>query len=331
MTNIKSVAELEACIGTTPAVMHMKVIDHLDPLSVRWVEAASLAFVGVAGQEVGVTLAGGPPGFASVRAPTVLVLPAGSIDDAELLAVGRGVGMLFLVAGVGEMLRVNGEVSACSAEEVEITIEEVFIHCAKALLRSEFWAAAPRAAAREVEAFLHDARFVAIATADDQGRTDLSPKGDPSGRMLRLTEAGPGYAERPGNRRADSLRNMLAQPRMAALAVIPGACSVAVVRGGACISADEALRAAFAVEGKVPKLVTTLDGAEIEVRASPALARAAVWPLQRVEHGVDPSAVAVAHVKLNKTTGLAAKLVRATANKTMIGAGLKLDYKTNMY
>src|SRR3546814_3940632 len=79
------------------------------------------------------------------------------------------------------------------------------------------------------------------------------------------------FADRPGNRRADSFRNIIAQPRIAAALLIPGSPRVAILRGTAMLTDDATARASFEVQGKVPLLATRVDDVEIGLRASAAL------------------------------------------------------------
>src|SRR3546814_2487643 len=98
-----------------------------------------------------------------------------------------------------------------------------------------------------------------------------------SGRLVQAYDGGIGYAERPGNRRTDSLRNLLLRPAAAALLIVPGCARVATVQGSVRISADPALRQAFSVQDKTPALVTHLASPVIALRDSAALARARPW------------------------------------------------------
>lgn len=325
--------ELDACLGVAPAAVGLKVIDHLDSEANRWLAAATLAFVSVAQKDgVNATIAGGSLGFARALDPRTLAVPVASLDDPQFLAPDSGVAFLTLVPGIGETLRVNGRVAVRGESEIEIAVDEVYVHCAKALIRSAFWAASPRTATTDdPTAFLRDVRFVAIATADSEGNADMSPKGDPAGTMLHWTGAHASYAERPGNRRKDSLKNLLERPHLAALALIPGSNTVVTLDGRARLDDTEAARAPFTVEGKRPKLVTVIEDARVALRESPALARAALWPVVTSEHGIDPAAMLTAHVKRNKTSGFAAGLMRRVLSKRMMGAGLAHDYEKRLY
>jgi len=332
MSVITTAADLEACVGVAPLAVKMKVIDFIDAEAARWLAVAPLAFVAFAGAAGPMaTLAGGPPGFASAKDEKTLGLPAGSLDDSSA-AVGQGAGLLFLTPGIGETLRINGRVSAVGTDRVEIAVEECFVHCAKALIRSDFWAALPADAPDEAAAFLAASRFLALATADAEGRADVSPKGDPAGTLISLQDGVATMAERPGNRLAYGFRNMIAQPATAAIALVPGSTKVVVVSGRAAITTDDAARAAFAVDGKVPVLMAQIDGAATAVRESRALAAARLWPASNhASSQIDPAAVLVAHVKANKALGQEATAIRSFVNPGIVADGLAQSYRETLY
>lgn len=336
-TDITDVAGLEACIGKTPGAMHLKLIDHLDAGAQRWVASSAFCFAAFgdrSGQnDLRITACGGEPGFAYAIDGSTLAVSRAAMDDASVAQLGQGFGALFLTPGIGETLRVNGRVAAIDGERIEIAVDECFVHCAKALIRSGFWSAQPAAAAPDDdEAFLFASRFMALATMDAQGRADVSPKGDPQGAMLRLHEGAVWYADRPGNRRADGFRNILTQPRIATMALIPGSMQVALVSGIARISTDARMRELFAVEGKTPIVATRVEHPRIELRESQAVARARLWPVGAISQGIDPAALMVAHVKHSKGKGLQASLVRAALSVPgFMEKGLEIDYKRNLY
>lgn len=331
MTAIASIPDLEACIGAAGLPVKMKIIDHLDATARRWIAASPLAFVGV-GTDDGpcVQAAGGPRGFATVAADGTLNLPLDAMDDLCPVEPGRGAGVLFLAPGVGETLRANGRIRAVTADRLELAVEECFVHCAKALIRSDFWRGAEPPPPADAEEFVNAARFLALATMDADGRIDISPKGDPAGLLIHLEAGRAALAERPGNRLAFGYRNMIEQPRVAALALIPGADLVATFAGRAHLSTDETLRSRFVVDGKTPILATVIDGASPVLRPSPALTRAEPWPCGPPAD-IDPAATFVAHVKLNKAKGAAATLLRLAANRRLISSGLEANYKSDLY
>lgn len=336
-TDIADVAGLEACIGKTPGPMHLKVIDHLDAGAQRWAASSTFCFAAFgdrSGQsDLRISACGGEPGFTHAVDTSTLALSRAAMDDASIARIGQGFGALFLTPGIGETLRVNGRVAAIGDDRIEIAVEECFVHCAKALIRSGFWSAQPGVTApSDDEAFLLASRFMALATMDAQGRADVSPKGDPQGAMLRLHEGAVWYADRPGNRRADGFRNILTQPRIAAVVLIPGSTQLAIVSGTARISTDMRMRERFTVEGKTPIVATRVEYPRIQLRESQAVGRARLWPVGQVAQGIDPAALMVAHVKHSKGKGLQASLVRAALSVPgFMEKGLEIDYKRNLY
>lgn len=331
---IDDIAALEACIGKTPGPVQLKVIDHLDAGALRWIAASPLCFAAFGDSAgIAITPGGGEPGFARAIDATRLHLPAALLDEPQLARAGQGFGALFLVPGIGETLRVNGRVAAVDGDDIEIAVEECYVHCAKALIRSDFWGAQPRPEAPATAAdFLAASRFMALASVDAQGRADVSPKGDPQGTMIRLDGDAAWYADRPGNRRIDSFRNILTQPQVAAAALIPGSTHIALLSGTARITTDAAMRAAFAVDGKTPLIATCIEQPRLTVRDSAALMRARLWPAAPRPQDIDPAAMFVAHVKLSKARGLQATLVRtALSVPGLMEQGLRHDYKNNLY
>ena len=124
---------------------------------------------------------------------------------------------------------------------------------------------------------------------------------------------------------------MIEQPNVAALCVIPGARSVAVLRGQAHLTTDEAVRAAFEVEGKTPLLATVIDGAQPVVQVSAALERAGLWAAPLAASKIDPAATLVAHLKLNKARGATATLLRLATNRGLVAKGLATNYRNDLY
>lgn len=332
MSTIETTADLEACLGAAGLPVKMKVIDHIDQGAAAWIAASPLAFIAFAGASGPIaTLAGGAAGFARAPDRKSLVVPLDALDDAPG-GVGQGAGFLFVIPGIGETLRINGRISALDGGAATITVEECFVHCAKALIRSDFWAAPPVEAPGDATAFLDAARFLALASADADGGADMSPKGDPAGALIRLHDGVATLAERPGNRLAYGFHNMITQPATTALVLIPGATRIATVAGKAEISTDAALRAAFEVEGKVPILVTRIAGAAPSLRESRALVAAKLWPAAtHSAPSIDPAAVLVAHVKANRSSDPTAVAMRAGVDRATIAKGLEDSYRDRLY
>ncbi len=349
---VRTPQALQACIGKPAGPRDAKVIDHLDDGAQRWIGHSPLLFIALERQgRAEITLAGGPPGFVQVHGPHRLRLPRARVDDAALLEPGLGFGTLFLVPGLGETLRVNGRIADVGPEFVDLCVEECFMHCAKALIRSGFWTdadgagAAPKAATAAAATtalptpplpdwarHLAASRLLALATSDGQGHVDLSPKGDPAGLLIHSDGSSASFAERPGNRRTDSFLNILAQPRLALAALVPGRPWVVVLRGTAQLTQEDRLRAPLAVDGKLPLLATRLHDLQAELRHSPALEQARLWPAAAAPADLDPAALFAGHVRANRDRGVGMLLARTLVSiPGLMRRGLDSDYKKNLY
>ncbi|WP_379654585.1 pyridoxamine 5'-phosphate oxidase family protein [Pseudoxanthomonas sp. UC19_8] len=326
---------LQRCIGALPGPRDMKVIDHLDAWAVRWLKASPLAFFGFGDAEgIAITVGGGPAGFARTDTPSTLDLPPTRLDDPRLARAGQSFCSLWLVPGLGETLRINGQVAGVEDGRIGIAVRECYLHCAKALIRSDFWQAAPDPLAAPLTPVQAAARsrFLVLATVNGAGQADLSPKGDPAGALLQADEAALWLPDRPGNRRVDSFRNLLEQPRLSLAALVPGQTRLLHVRGTATLTTDAAARARLAVGDKPPKLVTRIAPAHWTVRDSAALAAAALWPAAQPPDDLAPAEIFKAHVRLNRSSGLQAAMVRAAvAVPGLVRHGLDQDYKKNLY
>lgn len=334
-TVIDTVEALEAAVGKIPFAMTLKVIDHLDEGALRWIAASPLLFVGAGeGASIGITLGGGDPGFATAD-KRWLRIPAATLDDPTVVRPGAGCGALFLLPGTGETLRVNGRVAEVRDGQVHVRVEECYGHCAKALIRSDFWSVPDADAPREAREFVRASRFMALATIDATGRADVSPKGDPAGKMAWVNDDRVWFADRPGNRLTDSFHNMVMQPHIAAAFLIPGSTHIARVAGTARITTDKTMRERFIVQGKLPALAIAIDISRLELQPSPALDRAGIWPAAEPVHGIRPAQLFLEHTKLNKNKSLGARLASAAlslpGSRTLMEKGLQKDYKDNLY
>ena len=102
--------------------------------------------------------------------------------------------------------------------------------------------------------FIDLSPFMLLATSALDGTCDVSPRGDPPGFVQVIDERTLLVPDRPGNRLADSLQNIVANPNVGLLFLIPGVGDTLRVNGRARIVTDSALLEPLAVEGKAPKL-----------------------------------------------------------------------------
>jgi PPOX class probable FMN-dependent enzyme len=134
--------------------------------------------------------------------------------------------------------------------------------------------------------FIERSPFVCVSTARPDGGLDVSPRGDPPGFVRILDERTLLLPDRPGNKLADTLTNVLADNRIALLFLIPGVGDSFRVNGRATIVQDDELLADSAVDGKPPKLGIVVSIEEAYTQCSKALIRSDLW---NPEHHVDRS------------------------------------------
>jgi uncharacterized protein len=125
--------------------------------------------------------------------------------------------------------------------------------------------------------FIARSPFFLLATANSAGDCDASPRGGPPGFVRVLDERRLVVPEYPGNRRADSHRNLLENPRAAMLFAIPGLRETLRVAGRACITCDDALLADLGVNGRTPKLGIGLEVEEAFIHCAKAFIRSSLW------------------------------------------------------
>jgi PPOX class probable FMN-dependent enzyme len=134
--------------------------------------------------------------------------------------------------------------------------------------------------------FVERSPFVCVATARPDGGLDVSPRGDPPGFVRVLDPRTLLVPERPGNRIADTLTNLLRDPRIALLFLIPGVGDTFRVNGEAVLVRDAELLAPSAIEGKVPKLALLVSVHEAYTQCAKALIRSDLW---NPDHHIDRS------------------------------------------
>lgn len=120
--------------------------------------------------------------------------------------------------------------------------------------------------------------FCVVSTSDAEGRCDASPKGDPAGSLVHvIDERTIALGERPGNRRVDGYRNILANPHVGLVFVIPGRGDTLRVNGRARLVVDPELADALTVGGKRPKLVMVVAIDEVFFHCSKSFLRGGLW------------------------------------------------------
>ncbi|GIP18076.1 phosphohydrolase [Paenibacillus montaniterrae] len=116
-----------------------------------------------------------------------------------------------------------------------------------------------------------------ISTSDDQGLCDVSPRGDAPGFVFVIDNKHLVIPERPGNRRMDSLRNILANPRIGIIFIIPGLEETLRINGKACVIKDEHMLEQMKVKDKKPLLGIGVEVEECFIHCAKAFKRSKLW------------------------------------------------------
>ena len=165
----------------------------------------------------------------------------------------------------------------------------------------------------EYRAFIEAAPFVALATRGPEG-LDCSPRGDGPGFVRVRDEKTLLLPDRRGNNRIDSLRNIVRDPSVALLFLIPGIGETLRVNGRATISVEPSLLESFAIDGKAPKSVIAITVEAVYFQCARAILRSELWnPQKHVARGSLP--VPARCSRPCRTTRWAAKLTTRNCRK----------------
>jgi PPOX class probable FMN-dependent enzyme len=129
-------------------------------------------------------------------------------------------------------------------------------------------------------AYIAASPFVVIATAGPGG-LDCSPRGDPPGFVQMADPRTLLIPDRRGNNRLDTLRNIVVDPRVGLLFLVPGVGVTLRVNGTAALSTDAELRAGFAMDGKLPTTVIVVSVTSVYTQCPKALIRSHLWDPER--------------------------------------------------
>jgi PPOX class probable FMN-dependent enzyme len=158
-----------------------------------------------------------------------------------------------IITSEAQLREILGHPSALAANKAVTTLDE---HC---------------------RAFIASSPFMLIASADAQGNMDISPKGDPAGFVQVLDDKTLAIPDRPGNRRGDTFRNILQNPKVGLFFFIPGKQETFRVSGSAMIVRDLWLRERMTIRGKTPDfaIVVTID--EAFMHCAKCVIRSGIW------------------------------------------------------
>lgn len=173
--------------------------------------------------------------------------------------------------------------------------------------------------------FIRRSPFLTIGTQNRDGRADVSPRGDPAGFVQVLDDRTLAIPDRPGNNRLDTLSNILANPNVGLLFMVPGFDDTLRVNGTAQLSTDPDLLRKMTVNDRTPTLAIIVTVAEVFLHCAKAFRRSRLWdPEARQDRKEMPSLLKMI---LDQTTGAPQDPVEMQK----IDEGLEADYRASMY
>ena len=178
----------------------------------------------------------------------------------------------------------------------------------EAALRNLFPAVSPLAAKKSLPAldthardFIARAPFLCLGTQSPDGQADVSPRGDPAGFVRVLDEKTLAIPDRPGNNRLDSLANILANPSVGILFIVPGFDDTLRVNGTASLQTDPELLEGMSINGRTPRLAIVVRVKEVFMHCAKAFRRSHLWD---PDHFQDRDSMpSLAKIILDQTSG----------------------------
>lgn len=291
---IESLQALRKLIAEPPALMKKRLQPQIDAHCLTILQKSSICAVGFIESTLDIeyfNLRANPV----VRAEAehiVLVWPADkplpmALKQRPMLACS----LYFVMPGIGFALRANGRASVRQSAAgllLEFSADALFLHCSRAKVRAQFWE--PRAErvtpgctedlttlSDEALAFIADAPYLLMLTHNGLGASEISPRGDPDGFVRALDRQTLLIPERPGNKVACTLSNILSTGALTVSFLIPGSSRVLSVVGHAWLTSSREMREPLAINGKVPVVATVLEIARLRFQHCPELLAAGLW------------------------------------------------------
>lgn len=182
---------------------------------------------------------------------------------------------------------------------------------------------------RHCRRFIALSPFLCLGSADGAGHADVSPRGDRPGFVRILDDRHLLIPERPGNARVDTLSNVLANPNVGLIFLIPGFEDTLRVNGTARITADADLLAPSTVDGKAPKLGLVVTVEEAFLHCAKAFRRARLWQQEaQVDRAAMPS---LARIIMEQVAEARQVQGPSDADVTLADAELEEDYRKELY
>lgn len=327
---ISSEAALRKLIPSYPKVMDKRIQLGLDFFSREFMTQACIAILGTSNDTIP---------MAPVDCKTQLNIKSDrQIELSNLRHIGSlqsshgrenpcQASLLLMVQGIGHSLRMNGQLESLTDQKALFTITGVYFHCARAAARSDFWRYSnhPTGLKISAENILRYSPYVLLKTMNREGQTELSPRGDEAGFIKAINKNTLFMPERPGNKVAISLRNIIKNPNIEILVMVPGCLHTQNIHAQAYVTNDTTLLERCAVNGKTPKTGIIINVTNHNFQIDEVLVKSDLWDATKAVDKKTLTAFPKALSSHMNGTGLMGK-----ATNSVVGAIVKHDMK-NLY
>jgi uncharacterized protein len=178
---------------------------------------------------------------------------------------------------------------------------------------------------RHAQDFIRRSPFLCIGTQNAEGKADVSPRGDPRGFVQILDDRTLAIPDRPGNNRLDTQSNILGNPNVGLLFMVPGFDDTLRVNGRASLTIDPEVLAPMTINDRRPTLAIIVEVTEVFLHCAKAFRRSRLWdPTEHQDRKAMPSLL---NMILDQTSGAPTDPVEMRK----IDEGLEEDYRTSMY
>jgi predicted pyridoxine 5'-phosphate oxidase superfamily flavin-nucleotide-binding protein len=288
---ITSETELRKILKSYPKILDKRIQPTLDNYSIEFITQASVAALTFSDLTLGMPFLNlKSDQFSIDNLSTISVTIPLNPGHSEIIDLPFS--LYFLIPGVGHGLRINGkacQIKPINDKEVEtkivLTIDSVYLHCARAITRAGLWntgiktevltdSSTGNSTAKDI---IECSPYVLLSTQNAMGSTELSPRGDPAGFVKFIDENHVLLPERPGNKVAVSLTNIINNPAVGLSFLIPGSNQIVYLEGNAHITTNQTLLKPLAIKEKIPKLGIVISINRLSSHKSAALESTAIW------------------------------------------------------
>ncbi len=293
-TIIDSENALRSIIKPYPKVMDKRIQTSLDNHCLEFIQHARIAAIGFNHDVLGIQIISLTKSHLNIVNPTQLKITLDNMATFANEDTTIAYSAYFLIPGVGHGLRVNGlaHIKSESNSHLTLDISAAYFQCSRASVRANLWQKnldqpllnkqkfTENSSNTLTEAgirFLSMTSFLLMFTKNKQCQTEISPRGDDGQIAIPLDDKTLLIAERPGNKVAISLRNIINQPSLILSFILPGCYKVLQITGEACITKDEALLEPLSIKGKAPKLGILVTISEQKIMHIQGLRDVKLW------------------------------------------------------